>query len=246
MNDALNGRVAFVSGAASGIGRAVAERLRAAGAQVAGLDLQPADVCDLPLVADLRSDGGVERAADRVRAELGAPSILVHAAAASVFGGCLDTDPAAFADVYDVNVLGAVRLLRAFAPDMRAGGQGAIVFLSSINAAFATPTLAAYAASKAALESLTRTAALEFAPDGVRVNAVAPASVDTPMLRTSFNRAEDPARAYAENCARHPLGRIGTAEEVAELVLFLASDRSAWMTGGVHFIDGGAHVTRRG
>lgn len=246
MNDALNGRVAFVSGAASGIGQAVAERFRAAGARVAGFDLKPADGCDLPLVGDLRSNGEVERAADRVRAELGAPSILVHAAAASVFGGCLDTDLSDFADVYDVNVLGAVRLLRAIAPDMRARGQGAIVFLSSINASFATPTLAAYAASKAAIESLTRTAALELAPVGVRVNAVAPASIDTPLLRSSFARAEDPARAYADNRARHPLGRIGTAEEVAELVLFLASDRSAWMTGGVHFIDGGAHVTRRG
>lgn len=246
MVEELNGRVALVSGAASGIGRAVAVRLAAAGARVAGLDLVPADGCALPLVADLRSDGNVERAAERVRAELGAPSILVHAAAASVFGGCLDTDPGAFADVYDVNVLGAVRLLRAFAPDMLESGQGAIVFLSSINAAFATPTLAAYAASKAALESLTRTAALEFAPQGVRVNAVAPASVDTPLLRASFDRAGDSDRARADNIARHPLGRLGTAEEVAELVLFLASDRSAWMTGGVHFIDGGAHVTRRG
>lgn len=246
MVEELNGRVALVSGAASGIGRSVAGRLAAAGARVAGLDLVPADSCALPLVADLRSDEKVERAAKRVRAELGAPSILVHAATASVFGGCLDTDLRAFADVYDVNVIGAVRLLRAFAPDMRASGHGAIVFLSSINAAFATPTLAAYAASKAALESLTRTAALEFAPQGVRVNAVAPASVDTPLLRASFDRADDSDRARADNIARHPLGRLGTAEEVAELVLFLASDRSAWMTGGVHFIDGGAHVTRRG
>jgi 2-keto-3-deoxy-L-fuconate dehydrogenase len=237
----LGGRTALVTGAASGIGAAIAHRLRAAGARVAGLDLQPAAEVDEALVVDLRSEGEVEKAVAR----LGAVDILVHAAAISVHGGAIDTDPAAWADIYDVNVIGAVRLIRHAVPVMRARGGGSILLLSSINADFATPTLAAYAASKAAIESLTRTAALELAPDGIRVNAIAPASVDTPLLRDSFERAEDPAAARAANILRHPLGRLGTPGDVAELALFLASDRSSWITGAIHPIDGGASVTRR-
>lgn len=237
----LGGRTALVTGAASGIGAAIAGRFRAAGARVVGLDLSSAADVDEALVADLRSDAEVAEA----MARLGGIDILVHAAAISVHGGVVDTDPAAWADIYEVNVIGAVRLMRHAVPAMRARGGGSVLLLSSINAGFATPTLAAYAASKAAIESLTRTAALEFAPDGIRVNAIAPASVDTPLLRDSFDRAEDPAAARAANILRHPLGRLGTPEDVAELALFLASDRSSWITGAIHPIDGGASVTRR-
>ncbi|WP_448663998.1 SDR family NAD(P)-dependent oxidoreductase [Sphingomonas sp. CJ20] len=237
----LGGRVALVTGAASGIGAAIAGRLRAAGARVAGLDRDPVPDVDVALAADLRSDAAVAGA----MAQLGAVDILVHAAAISAHGGVLDTDPADYADIYDVNVIGAVRLMRHCVPAMRSKGRGSILLLSSINAGFATPTLAAYAASKAAVESLTRTAALEFAPDHIRVNAIAPASIDTPLLRQSFDRQADPAQARQANVARHPLGRLGTPEEVAELALFLVSDLAGWITGTVHAIDGGASVTRR-
>jgi NAD(P)-dependent dehydrogenase (short-subunit alcohol dehydrogenase family) len=237
----LGGRVALVTGAASGIGAAIARRFRAAGARVAGLDLQPAADADEALVADLRSDADVTAA----MARLGGIDILVHAAAISTHGGAIETDPAAWADIYDVNVIGAVRLMRHAVPAMRARGGGSILLLSSINADFATPTLAAYAASKAAIDSLTRTAALEFAPDRIRVNAIAPASIDTPLLRQSFDRTANPEAARAANVLRHPLGRLGMPEDVAELALFLASDRAGWITGAVHPIDGGARVTRR-
>ena len=239
----LTGRVALVTGAASGIGAAIARRFQAEGARVAGLDIADGAVGDLGVIADLRSAAALEQAL-AATAKLGAPDIVVHAAAASFAGGVLDTDPATFLDLYDVNVVGAVRLLQLCVPAMRSRG-GSIILISSINADFATPTLAAYAATKAALNNLVQTAALELAPDNIRVNAIAPASIDTPLLRASFARTADPAAALAKNAERHPLGRIGTPEEVAELALFLASDRASWITGSVHAIDGGASVTRR-
>lgn len=238
----LHGRVALVSGAASGIGAAIAQRLRAAGAWVAGLDLQACAGLDASLRADVRSDADL----DAAFASLPGPAlIVVHAAALCPRGGLLDHGPAAWADVHDVNVLGALRLLQRAVPGMRAAQGGSVLLLSSINAQFATPTHTAYASSKAALESLTRSAAVELAADGIRVNAIAPASIDTPMLRASYASQPDGARALADNVHRHPLARFGQPGEVAELALFLLGDRAAWITGAIHPIDGGASATRR-
>jgi 2-keto-3-deoxy-L-fuconate dehydrogenase len=239
----LTGHVALVTGAASGIGAAIVTRFQAEGARVAGLDIAGA-AGDYRVAADVRSAAALEKALTETTAKLGAPDIIVHAAAASFPGGVLDTDPATFLDLYDVNVVGAVRLLQLCVPGMRTRG-GSVILLSSINAEFATPSLAAYAATKAALNNLVQTAALELAPDNIRVNAIAPASIDTPLLRASFARTADPEAARTQNIARHPLGRLGTAEEVADLAVFLASERARWITGSVYAIDGGAGVTRR-
>ena len=240
----LNGHVALVTGAASGIGAAIVARFQSEGARVAGLDINPGASSDLNLIADLRSGEMLGKALEEMTAALGAPDILVHAAAASFTGGILDTDPKTFLDLYDVNLVGAVRMLQHCVPAMRPRG-GSVVMLSSINADFATPSLAAYAATKAALNNLVQTAALEFAPHNIRVNAIAPASVDTPLLRASFARSPDSQEAVIRNIARHPLGRLGNADEVAELALFLASDRAGWITGSIYPMDGGASVTRR-
>jgi NAD(P)-dependent dehydrogenase (short-subunit alcohol dehydrogenase family) len=241
----LSGHVVLVTGAASGIGAAIVARFQAAGARVAGLDINSGAASDLNLIADLRSRTAVEGAWAEMSRVLGTVDILVHAGAASVPGGLCETEPEMFLDLYDVNVVGAVRLLQLCVPGMRARGGGSVVMLSSINADFGTPSLAAYAATKAALNNLVQAAALELAPDNIRVNAIAPASIDTPMLRASFARDPEPDAARARNVARHPLGRLGNAQEVAELALFLASDRAAWITGSIYPIDGGASVTRR-
>ena len=144
----------------------------------------------------MRSGAALERAVAATTEKLGAPDIVVHAAAASFAGGVFDTDPETFLDLYDVNVVGAVRLLQLCVPAMRSRG-GSVILFSSINADFATPTLAAYAATKAAINNLVMTAALELAPDKIRVNAIAPASIDTPLLRSSFARTADPETAVA-------------------------------------------------
>ena len=240
----LSGHVALVTGAASGIGAAIVARLQAEGARVAGLDVKSGAVSDHNLIADVRDTAALEAAVAETTKALGAPDILIHAAAASFPGGVLDTDPQTFLNLYDVNVVGAVRLLQLCTPAMRSRG-GSVVVLSSINADYATPSLAAYAATKAALNNLVKTAALELAPSKIRVNAIAPASIDTPLLRESFERTANPEEARAKNVGRHPLGRLGNAEEVAELVLFLVSDRASWITGSIYPIDGGAGVTRR-
>jgi NAD(P)-dependent dehydrogenase (short-subunit alcohol dehydrogenase family) len=240
----MQGRTVLVTGAASGIGAAVVTRLRADGARVAALDQGISSGANATAVADLRSPDAVSAAIADLRAALGPLDALVHCAGICPPGSTLDSTDDLWLDVYSVNVLGALRVMRELVPDMR-GRSGSIVLVSSINARFATPGLAAYAASKAALEEMARTAALELAPDNIRVNTIAPASVDTPMLQASFARAADPAAARRSNEQRHPLGRLGTPEDAAELALFLASPRSGWITGSVFALDGGAGVTRR-
>jgi 2-keto-3-deoxy-L-fuconate dehydrogenase len=241
----LDGEIAVVSGAAGGIGAATCRLLTAQGARVAALDLLEPAEGNIRIACDLGDDIAIATAAARISEALGAATIVVHAGAATEHVGTLASTAADFARIYDVNVGGALRLAQAFAPAMRAAGRGAFVFVSSINAARATPGLAAYAASKGALETFMKTFALEVAADGIRANCVAPASIDTAMLRESFDRQADPAAARAANILRHPLGRLGTADEVARLILFLASDDASWITGAVYPIDGGAGLTRR-
>ena len=239
----LFGRTAFVTGAAGGIGRAIVDRFGSAGARVIATDIENPNCGDFAFPADLQDEAALSQGL--LQAGTPAADIVVHAGAASLFGGTTDTEPDDFLRLYDINVVGAVRLMRLCVPAMKRTGSGCFIFLSSINAGFGTPTLAAYAASKGALNSLTKTAALELAPFNIRVNAIAPASVDTPMLQESFAREVDPKAARLKNIKRHPLDRLGDVRDVAEAALFLSQDTSSWITGTILPVDGGAHVTRR-
>lgn len=241
----LAGKVALVTGAAGGIGSAIVARFAAESARTIALDVVAPTAGDLRLDADVGDDASMATAVAAIAKAGVAPDVVVHAAALGERRPTMATDAAFLSRMIAVNVGGALRLAQAFAPGMATRGDGCFLFVSSINSTFATPGLAAYAASKAALDSLTRTLALELAPDGIRVNAIRPASIDTPMLRVGFDDAEDPVAARAANVRRHPLGRLGTVEDVAALALFLCSDEAGWITGADYRIDGGAGVTRR-
>ncbi|WP_298196409.1 SDR family oxidoreductase [Novosphingobium sp.] len=244
MTGRLAGEVAVVTGAASGIGAAIARRFAAEGARVVALDLNAPAEGDLGLVCDLGRDEDVQHAQQAIAGAGLHPTIAVHAAAIGAGAPTLDTGSDFLARMMNVNVGGALRLAKAFAPAMQAARHGNFLFVSSINSTFATPGLAAYAASKAALDSLTRTLALELAPDNVRVNAIRPASIETPLLLGGFAARPDPAEARRLTTARHPLGRLGTPDDVAALALFLCSGEASWITGVDYLIDGGAAVTR--
>lgn len=243
----MAGERVVVTGASGGVGSAIMRRFADEGALVRGLDVAvDRDAqSSVVLACDIADDTSVAASAQDLQADFGAASIVVHAAAATENAKTVEASSEAFAHIYNVNVIGAVRLARAFAPAMIDAGRGSFVFISSINGAMGAPGLAAYSASKGALDALTKTLALELAPHGVRVNAVAPASVDTPMLRDKLANHDDPEAAFTANRKRHLLERWGEPEEVAALTAFLASREAAWITGGIHLIDGGAHLARR-
>jgi len=227
-----------ITGAASGIGRSCAERFAVEGARVFGLDVVSAP----PWQCDVSRLGEVRAVAAQVAETAGSVDVLVHCAAISVFGRTLETSEGDFERILRVNFLGAVNVTKAF--DRQLPSCASIIFIASINGIVGAPGLSAYAASKGALITLARTLALELAERRIRVNSVCPASVDTGMLQASFDRTSNPAEARERNIARHPLGRLGTPEDVANLVLCLASDESSWITGGTHLVDGGALINR--
>lgn len=242
----LAGKAALVTGGASGIGAACVARFVREGARVASLDMQSHEPEGaVAITADLGSDESMHKAADEVRTAIGDVDIVVHSAATTAFATTVETKPEDIERIFRVNVGGTYRLAREFTPAMRRKKSGAFVVLASITGLVGAPGLSAYAASKGALITLTRTLALELAEWQIRVNCVCPASIDTPLLRASFEKTPDAMRARELNIKRHPLGRLGTAEDVANLVLFLASDEAAWITGGTYVIDGGASIARR-
>jgi NAD(P)-dependent dehydrogenase (short-subunit alcohol dehydrogenase family) len=242
----MDKHVVLVTGGAGGIGAATVERMVREGATVASIDKNAHQAGGVfTTAADLDLPNELELAAHRVQAAVGDPDVVIHCAAASVFGDTVETSDADLERIFRVNVGTAFRLSKLFAPAMQKKGRGAFVLLSSITGIVGAQGLSAYAASKGALITLTRTLALELAESGVRVNCVCPASIDTPLLRASFARTVDPAAARERNRKRHPLGRFGTPEDVANLVLFLASEEASWITGGTYVIDGGASIARR-
>ena len=229
----FSGRVALVTGAASGIGAAVARRLSASGAQVAALDLQPVDGY-FSVQADISRSSEVDAAVARVEQELGRLDVLVNSA--GIPGRSLrtvDVDDDEWQRVLGINASGSFYLSRAVLPGMVERGYGRIVLLASIAGKEGNPMAAAYSASKAAVIALAKAIGKDVAGTGVLVNAIAPAVIQTPIL-------EGISEEHVEYMLqRVPLGRMGTADEVANLVAFLASEELSFSTGATFDISGG-------
>lgn len=234
----LEGKTIVITGAASGIGQASARRALAEGARVIGVDLSGEDMPEgvEPVIGDVTSDATIARAVEAAGTVHGLGTI----AGISRSGVAIDAiTPADWDQVFAVNVKACWRWLVGAMPSMRDAGGGSVVMVASQLAFGGGRLNAAYIASKGAIVSLVKTAGFELAPDNIRVNAVAPGAIDTPMLNGSMSRAEDPtaAREYSRN--RHAMKRFGRAEEIANGVVYLLSDESSFSTGSVITIDGG-------
>ncbi|MGW4057496.1 SDR family NAD(P)-dependent oxidoreductase [Amycolatopsis sp. NPDC004747] len=237
----FEGLVAAVTGGASGIGKAAADLLAERGAQVAVLDLKPGDD---GIRCDVSSDDEVRSAIDAVVERFGRLDILVNNAGIGAQGDVTGNDDDEWHRVFDVNVVGMVRLARAALPHLKNSPSAAIVNTCSIAAWAGLPNRALYSATKGAVLSLTLAMATDHLPDGIRVNCVCPGTADTPWVGRLLDAAEDPAAERAALAARQPMGRLVTAGEVANAIAYLASPLSASTTGTALAVDGGMYGLR--
>ena len=247
----------LVTGAAKGIGQAVAEAFAAAGAKLVLLDV---DGPGLEATAkSLRASGATveisigsvasaddcNAAAKRAETAFGGLDVLSHNAGIQTYGNVETTDEALWDKTLNVNLKGAYLISRAVMPMLRLS-KGNVVHMASVQGVASQAGVTAYSVSKHGIIGLVRSMAVDYAPYGVRVNGIAPGSIDTPLLRNAVAAAEDPEAVMAEIRAMHPLGRPGLPSEVANAVVFLASANASFITGEVLRVDGGMRAALGG
>jgi NAD(P)-dependent dehydrogenase (short-subunit alcohol dehydrogenase family) len=250
----FSGKVAIVAGGALGIGRAAARKMAAEDASVvicsdreeqvegAVAELREEGLEVRGLRADVTSSADMKGLMDFAAETYEGVDVLVNSAGVQRYGTVVETEEDMWDEVLSVNLKGIYLASKHAIPEMRERGGGAIVNLSSVQAFASQKGVAAYTASKGGINALTRAMALDHAEENIRVNAVCPASVDTPMLRWSadlFKGEKSVEETVADWGRMHPVGRVAKPEEVAEVIAFLASDRASFVTGGDYKVDGG-------
>ena len=239
----LNGKKIIVTAAAQGIGRACVEAYQAEGATVIATDINKGELdslSDLPNVKtrllDVLSLEDIHRASE----EIGHVDALFNCAGFVHHGSILDCDETAWDFSFELNVKAQYRMIRAFLPSMLSNGGGSIINMASVcSSVKGIVQRAVYGASKAAVIGLTKSVSADYLRHGIRCNCVCPGTVQSPSLNDRINAFEDPIQAREDFIARQPLGRLGTAEEIAAVAVYLASDESAYTTGQPFIIDGG-------
>jgi 2-keto-3-deoxy-L-fuconate dehydrogenase len=240
--DRLQGKACLVTAAGQGIGRATAIAMFQEGGHVIATDINAAALEELAgqgletALLDVRDATAVAALRDRV----GGVDVLFNCAGFVDHGTILDCDETRWAFSVDLNVTAMYRMMRAFLPGMIANGGGSIINMASVaSSVIAAPNRFVYATTKAAVIGMTKAVAADFVTTGVRANAICPGTVDSPSLQDRMRAQGDYEAARAAFIARQPMGRLGRAEEIAALAVYLASDESAFTTGVAHVIDGG-------
>jgi NAD(P)-dependent dehydrogenase (short-subunit alcohol dehydrogenase family) len=247
----LEGKTALVTGAASGIGRGIASRLAEFGAAVVLLDIDEKKGLEATgeiiarggkarfIKCDVRSDADCRSAADKAVREFGRIDILCNNAGVAIRKNVVDLKEEEWDLALDVMLKGAYLLSRHVIPIMVRGGGGSIINTGSGWSLKGGPNAASYCAAKGGILNLTRAMAIDHGKDGIRVNCVCPGDIDTPMLRGECVQLGEDMEAFMKEAAARPIARVGTPEDVANVVLFFASDLSKWVTGAHLVVDGG-------
>jgi 2-keto-3-deoxy-L-fuconate dehydrogenase len=242
----LAGKVAFVTAAAQGMGRGAALAFAREGARVWASDINAAKLAEIEGKDGIRTrslDVTDEGAIAKLAGEVGDIDVLFNCAGMVHHGTILEATSQEWDAGFDVNVKSMYLVTRAFLPGMLKKGRGSIINMSSVaSSVHGLPKRFIYGATKAAVIGLTKAIAADFIQNGIRCNAVCPGTVDTPSLQSRINAQPDPVQARKDFIARQPLGRLGTVEDIAGLLVFLASDESLFITGLAHSIDGGMTI----
>ena len=249
MSDRLQGKVALVTAAGQGIGRAIAEAFIAAGAKLIATDIADEKLKDLPAERrkklDVRAQDNIDTLQQAIAREFGALDILVNCAGYVANGSVLDCTEKDWDFSFDLNVKSMHRTIKTFLPAMLEKKAGSIVNISSaVSSIRGVPNRYAYGATKAAVIGLTKAVAADFIRQGIRCNAICPGTIESPSLEeriatASQQTGKSPDAVRQDFIARQPMGRLGTAQEVAALAVFLASDEASYITGQAHLVDGG-------
>ena len=243
MGDRLKGKIAFITAAGQGMGRAAAIAFAAEGARVWATDINASALDSLastPNVTTRVLDVTDGAAVARVAAEVGGVDVLFNCAGYVHSGTILDCTEQEWDRSFDVNIKSMYRVTRAFLPGMLGKGKGSIINMASVvSSVRGVPNRLAYGTTKAAVIGFTKAIAADYVKQGLRCNAVCPGTIDTPSLQARMNALPDPAQARKDFVARQPMGRLGTTDDIAPLLVYLASDESSFATGVAFTVDGG-------